>query len=65
MDRIDPLYYIRSSRIDVKEETRINATSDEAAEWEKQNQSPGCTFVTLVTYTGSLTLRSYATQFHF
>jgi ubiquitin conjugation factor E4 B len=39
MDRIDPLYYARSSRINLKEETRINLTSDEAVEWEKQNSA--------------------------
>lgn len=42
IDRIDPLYYARTSRIDVKEETRINATSEEAAAWESTHRlSPG------------------------
>ncbi|KAG6909123.1 hypothetical protein DXG01_001875 [Tephrocybe rancida] len=40
MDRIDPLFYAQSSRIDLKEETRIKATSDEASEWEKANSNP-------------------------
>ncbi|KAG6816241.1 hypothetical protein H0H87_007478 [Tephrocybe sp. NHM501043] len=40
MDRIDPFFYARSSRIDLKEETRIKATSDEAAEWENANKNP-------------------------
>jgi ubiquitin conjugation factor E4 B len=39
MDRIDPLYYTHSSRVDLKEETRIKATSEEAATWE-QAQDP-------------------------
>ncbi|GAA5985530.1 hypothetical protein JCM10908_007012 [Rhodotorula pacifica] len=30
IDKIDPLYYRRSSRIDVKEETKINATQQES-----------------------------------
>ncbi|KAI9465596.1 ubiquitin elongating factor core-domain-containing protein [Lactarius psammicola] len=42
IDRIDPLYYAHTSRIDVKEETRINATSEEAAAWESTHRlSPG------------------------
>jgi ubiquitin conjugation factor E4 B len=40
IDRIDPLYFAHSSRIDVKEETRIKATSDEASAWVKENESP-------------------------
>ncbi|KAI0346029.1 hypothetical protein BDW22DRAFT_1353692 [Trametopsis cervina] len=39
IDRIDPLYYARSNRIDLKEETRINATSSEAEEWREQQQA--------------------------
>ncbi|KAH7922937.1 hypothetical protein BV22DRAFT_1036932 [Leucogyrophana mollusca] len=39
IDRIDPLYYSVSSRVDLKEETRIKATSDEAAEWVEQNKA--------------------------
>ncbi|KAH9179139.1 ubiquitin elongating factor core-domain-containing protein [Lactarius sanguifluus] len=42
IDRIDPLYYAHTSRIDVKEETRINATSEEAATWENTHRlAPG------------------------
>ncbi|EPQ54429.1 hypothetical protein GLOTRDRAFT_139020 [Gloeophyllum trabeum ATCC 11539] len=41
IDRIDPLYYAHSSRIDLKEETRINATSDEANQWAEQNRADG------------------------
>ncbi|KDQ62323.1 hypothetical protein JAAARDRAFT_149126 [Jaapia argillacea MUCL 33604] len=40
IDRIDTGYYAHSSRIDLKEETRIKATSDEAEEWAKANQAP-------------------------
>ncbi|KAL0961455.1 hypothetical protein HGRIS_006400 [Hohenbuehelia grisea] len=40
MDRIDPLYYARSERIDLKDETRIKATSEEASEWERENSDP-------------------------
>lgn len=30
IDKIDPLYYRRSSRIDIKEDTKINATQQES-----------------------------------
>ncbi|KAJ7107276.1 ubiquitin elongating factor core-domain-containing protein [Mycena crocata] len=40
MDRIDPFFYARSNRIDLKDETRIKATSEEALEWEKAQQDP-------------------------
>ncbi|KAI6166622.1 ubiquitin elongating factor core-domain-containing protein [Pisolithus thermaeus] len=38
MDRIDPLYFAVSNRIDVKEETRIKATSEEAAQWAEEHR---------------------------
>jgi ubiquitin conjugation factor E4 B len=38
MDRIDPLYYARSSRINLKDETRIKATGGEASEWEEKQR---------------------------
>lgn len=38
MDRIDPLYYAHSSRVDVVDETRIKATSEEAQQWEDEHQ---------------------------
>ncbi|KAI9458816.1 ubiquitin elongating factor core-domain-containing protein [Russula earlei] len=42
IDRIDPHYYAHTSRIDIKEETRINATSDEAAQWNHAHRlAPG------------------------
>ncbi|KAL6304363.1 ubiquitin conjugation factor E4 [Sparassis latifolia] len=40
MDRIDSAYYAHSVRVDVKEETRINATSDEAEKWRQSNEAP-------------------------
>ncbi len=40
IDRIDPLYFAHSSRINLKEETRINTTSDEAEAWRQQNANP-------------------------
>ncbi|PIL22469.1 hypothetical protein GSI_15157 [Ganoderma sinense ZZ0214-1] len=39
MDRIDSAYYAHSSRIDLADETRVNATNDEAEEWRKQNEA--------------------------
>lgn len=42
IDRIDRLYYAHSDRLNIKEETRINATSDEASTWAQANQlAPG------------------------
>ncbi|KAF7288510.1 U-box domain-containing protein [Mycena chlorophos] len=53
MDRIDPLFYARSSRIDLKDETRIKATSEEAATWAQAQQDPNApapNFVSNVFY---------------
>lgn len=36
IDRIDPYYLARSMRVDVKEETRIKATTDEVNEWTNE-----------------------------
>lgn len=44
IDRIDPLFFAHSSRIDVKEETRIKSTSDEASNWVDENKSLGGEF---------------------
>ncbi|EIW81074.1 hypothetical protein CONPUDRAFT_55967 [Coniophora puteana RWD-64-598 SS2] len=38
IDRVDPLYYAVSDRVDLKEETRIKATSEEAAHWVEENK---------------------------
>ncbi|KIO02810.1 hypothetical protein M404DRAFT_27705 [Pisolithus tinctorius Marx 270] len=38
MDRIDSLYFAISERIDVKEETRIKATSEEATRWAEDHR---------------------------
>ncbi|KAG2051581.1 hypothetical protein BDR06DRAFT_938883 [Suillus hirtellus] len=43
MDRIDPYYFSVSARIDLKEETRIKATSDEAAQWVEESKSKAAT----------------------
>lgn len=32
-------YFIRSQRINLAEETRVNATSDDAEKWRQQNES--------------------------
>ncbi|KAI0823925.1 ubiquitin conjugation factor E4 [Trametes gibbosa] len=52
MDRIDPAYYARSMRIDLNDETRINATNEEAEQWRKQ-QTPATAppnFITEIFY---------------
>lgn len=41
MDRIDPLHLAASNRVDVSEETRIKATSDEAGQWAEANKGNG------------------------
>ncbi|KAF9267408.1 ubiquitin conjugation factor E4 [Marasmius fiardii PR-910] len=38
VDRIDPLYFAHSQRLDIREETRIKATSEEAARWAEENR---------------------------
>ncbi|KAK2465341.1 hypothetical protein APHAL10511_002695 [Amanita phalloides] len=40
MNRIDPLFFVNCSRIGIKEETRVNATSEEAATWEEEHRDP-------------------------
>ncbi|KZT25406.1 hypothetical protein NEOLEDRAFT_1133784 [Neolentinus lepideus HHB14362 ss-1] len=41
IDKIDPQYFAHSNRIDLKEETRVNATSEEAGKWEEENRGDG------------------------
>ncbi|KAI0259835.1 ubiquitin elongating factor core-domain-containing protein [Gloeopeniophorella convolvens] len=50
INKIDPLYYAHSSRIDVKEETRINATSEETAEWENAHRASPPNFISDIFY---------------
>lgn len=64
MDRIDPLFYARSSRIDLKEETRIKATSDEAAAWVEQNQAPHGIYLSDLGFSIAHLFRSPSIQFH-
>jgi ubiquitin conjugation factor E4 B len=40
LDRVDGLYFARSKLIDLKDETRINATAQEASQWASA-QEPG------------------------
>lgn len=40
MDKVDPLFYIHSDRIDLSDETRIKATSEEATKWAETNKNP-------------------------
>jgi hypothetical protein len=47
MDRIDRYYFSVSTRINLKEETRIKATSDEAAQWVEDSKSKGKCFINL------------------
>ncbi|KAG6377167.1 ubiquitin elongating factor core-domain-containing protein [Boletus reticuloceps] len=52
MDRIDPLYFAVSNRIDVSEETRIKATSEEAGQWVEANRGNAATpnFISEIFY---------------
>lgn len=47
MDRIDPLFYIHSDRIDLSDETRIKATSEEANAWADENRDPNGTCLSI------------------
>jgi len=67
MEKIDPLYYVRSSRIDLKEETRIKATSEEVQAWEESVRAINGKF-TFYKYPFSLTypwMTSSSAKFHF
>ncbi|KAI0789740.1 ubiquitin elongating factor core-domain-containing protein [Abortiporus biennis] len=64
IDRIDPLYLAHSNRLNLDEETRINATSQEAEQWKTQNQSsnaPAPNFISDIFYL-TLTLNHYGYQ---
>ncbi|KAG7088410.1 hypothetical protein E1B28_012407 [Marasmius oreades] len=54
VDRIDPLYFAHSPRLDVREETRIKATSEEATRWAEENRltagAPPPNFISDVFY---------------
>ncbi|KAF9221552.1 hypothetical protein BS17DRAFT_784937 [Gyrodon lividus] len=52
MDRIDSLYFAFSRRIDLKDETRIKATSEEASQWAEQNKANATTpnFISEIFY---------------
>ncbi|TFK52628.1 hypothetical protein OE88DRAFT_1628311 [Heliocybe sulcata] len=66
IDKIDPLYYAHSSRVDLKEETRVNATSEEAGKWEEENRGNGAlvaapNFISDIFYLG-LAMNHYGYQ---
>lgn len=52
LNKIDLRYYQRSSRISLKDETRINATSPDIEEWEtaEDAQGPAPNFVSEIFY---------------
>ncbi|KDR82849.1 hypothetical protein GALMADRAFT_238456 [Galerina marginata CBS 339.88] len=53
IDRIDPLYYAQSTRIDLGDETRLKATSEEAQKWEEENRihgAPAPNFISNIFY---------------
>ena len=39
MDKIDSAYYAHSTRLNLDDETRVNATNVEAEQWRKQNEA--------------------------
>ncbi|KDQ11048.1 hypothetical protein BOTBODRAFT_35587 [Botryobasidium botryosum FD-172 SS1] len=41
IDRIDPLYYVRSSRLDISEETRINANAEDVKAFAEKQGAGG------------------------
>ena len=54
IDRVDPCYLGRSSRVDVSEETRIKATSDEAIEWAREVQAVAGTSFACLKFTSKI-----------
>ncbi|THH28275.1 hypothetical protein EUX98_g5915 [Antrodiella citrinella] len=53
IDRIDINYFNQSNRINIAEETRVNATSEEAEKWRKENSSTNSAppnFITEIFY---------------
>lgn len=54
MDKIDLEYYRHSTRLDIKDETRLKATSEEAINWAQEGPSSCKGF----SYTDSLMLNS-------
>ncbi|KAJ3770697.1 ubiquitin conjugation factor E4 [Lentinula raphanica] len=51
IDRIDPLYYAHSDRVDITEETRIKATVQEASSWAEENRGgPAPNFISDIFY---------------
>ena len=66
MDRIDPLFFVNSSRINIKDETRIKATSEEVANWESENRNPSGWLCFSVSQSKYLLMKdSTGTQLHF
>ncbi|KAN0123314.1 Ubiquitin elongating factor core domain containing protein [Russula decolorans] len=65
IDRIDPHYYAHTSRIDIKDETRISATSEEASQWENTHRlsagAPPPNFISDIFYL-TLALGHYGLQ---
>lgn len=60
IDRIDRLYYAYTSRLNIKEETRINATSDEASQWAQANElAPGAPSPNFISDVYFLTLAMF------
>ncbi|KAF8895484.1 ubiquitin conjugation factor E4 [Infundibulicybe gibba] len=56
LDRIDPLFYVRSSRVDLSDETRIKATSEEASTWVEQNKDPNAPAPNFISHIFYLTV---------
>ncbi|KLO08673.1 hypothetical protein SCHPADRAFT_908469 [Schizopora paradoxa] len=53
LDRVDPLYLAKSSRVEVKDETRIKADGEEVSTWMKEVQAaggPSPTFISDIFY---------------
>lgn len=55
MDRIDVNYFNVSNRINLADETRVNATSEESENWRKQNAPATCTFNSRIHHLPMLT----------
>jgi hypothetical protein len=65
MDRIDPLYFAVSNRIDVSEETRIKATSEEAGQWAEASKGNGKLLKSRQSSIGALSMGQLQHQISF
>ncbi|KAJ8523244.1 hypothetical protein ONZ45_g319 [Pleurotus djamor] len=55
LDRIDTLFYANTTRMDLNEETRIKATSEEASQWSEAHRTPNAAAPNFISHIFYLT----------